>query len=390
MEALAALLLRLGRPRDAERRLNAAIVIAAKRARPYALLSQALRAQGNLDAALTILQAGALEGGGDPLLAAERGLVLAARGDLVGAAAEWRQALARDPVHPAAFGSLAVLALRSQDAATAQGLVDAALVASRAHPDVLRRAAQLALATEGDGIARASRVARLCARVLELVPSNPWAMLALAKSLVRLGDTPSARAQLAELARMAPRSAPAAEAQLVNLAIEDSGADLELQSVLRAAHVAAPGDLVDIAARARRLATLHGSWLGWLAVAVAERRRGRAVASRGALDVALEIAPGAPMLHAELVEVSLFLEDAPAAIAHARAVLSLEGESPRGLVALGRALLAAGSVAEAAEATKRALAIEPDNAPAKELETRLATRRAPVGWLRALFRRRRS
>jgi tetratricopeptide (TPR) repeat protein len=384
VEALAALLLRLGQPREAERRLNAAIAVAAKRARLYALLSQALRAQGNLDAAFTTLHAGVLEVGSDPLLGAERGLVLAARGDLAGASAEWRKALERDPVHPVAYGSLAALALRRSDAALAEGLVDSALAHAGAHPDVLRRAVQLAIATEGDGIARASRVARLCTRLLEMTPSEPGALLALAKARVTLGDLPAARTILAEIQRVAPRSVPAAEAQLVRLAIEDSSAELELQSVLRAAHVATPDDLADVTARARRLATLHGSWLGWLAAAVAERRRGRLVAARGALDVALEIAPGASALRAELVDLSLLLDDASAAIEHAKAALSLEGETGRGLVALGRALAAAGRTAEARDAARRALAMEPDNARAKDLATRLVGDPPPAGWIAKL------
>jgi tetratricopeptide (TPR) repeat protein len=294
--------------------------------------------------------------------------------------------LAGDPVHPAAFGSLAALALRSRDGATAQALVDAALASSRAHPDVLRRAVQLALATEGEGIARASRVSRLCARLLEMIPADPWALLALAKSLVTLSDFDAARARLAEILRIAPRSAPAAEALLLKLTIEDGAGEQELQSVLRAAHLAVPDELEDVAARARRLATLYGSWLGWLAAAVAERRRGRTVAARGALDLALEIAPGAPVLHAELTEVLLAQDDAPAAVEHARNVVSLEGESARGLVTLGRALAAAGRLPEAREALKRALALEPENAHAKELEGRWTGGPAPTGWRSKLAR----
>jgi tetratricopeptide (TPR) repeat protein len=380
VEALSALMLRLGQPREAERRLNAALAIAPKRARLYALLSQALRAQNNLDAALTTLHAGVLEAGSDPLLGAERGLVLAARGDLAGASAEWRRALATDPVHPAAFGNLAAVALRARDGATGQALVDAALASTRAHPDVLRRSVQLALATEGEGIARASRVARLCTRLLEIMPSDPWAILALAKSLVTLGDVDTARVHLAEIERIAPGSAPAAEAMLLKLAVDDAAGELELQSVLRGAHLAVPDELADVAARARRLATLYGSWLGWLAAAVAERRRGRIVAARGALDVALEIAPGAPVLHAEMTEILLTQDDAPAAVEHAQSVISLEGETARGLVMLGRALAAADRLGEARDALKRALAMEPDNGPAKELDERWTSHRAPAGW----------
>ncbi|MBV9949343.1 MAG: hypothetical protein JOZ69_21040, partial [Myxococcales bacterium] len=153
VEALAALQLRFGHPDEAERRLNAAIALGPNRAQLYALLSQALRAQGRLESALAALEPPGVDAArGDPMLWTERGMVLAARGDLVGAAAAWKQVLARDPVHPAAFGSLAALALRMGDATGAHALTDAALAAPAAHPDVLRRAVQLALATEGEGL----------------------------------------------------------------------------------------------------------------------------------------------------------------------------------------------------------------------------------------------
>ena len=188
VEALAALEVRLGHARDAERRINAALALAPERTRLYALLSQALRAQGNLDAALAAVESAHAGAGADPLLTTERGVVLAARGDFAGAAAAWREALAGDPVHAAAFTNLAALALRDGDAATGQWLVDAALASTRAHPDVLRRAVQIALATEGEGLARASRVAGLCGRLLEMIPNDGWASLALAKSQAVLGD----------------------------------------------------------------------------------------------------------------------------------------------------------------------------------------------------------
>jgi tetratricopeptide (TPR) repeat protein len=390
VEALAALQLRLGQPREAERQLNAALVEAPGRARLYALLSQALRAQGHLDGALAALQSGRSEAASDPLLAAERGLVLAARGDLAGAGVAWREALSRDPVHPAAFASLASLALRAKDATTAQALVDAALAAPRAHPDVLRRAVQLALASEGEGIARASRVARLCERLLEAVPDEPWASLALAKSQVVLGDMSEARARLLRLEEVAPRSAPAAEALAARFAIEEPAAELEVQSVLRAAQGAPDGALAEVAARARRLATLHGSWPAWVAAAVAERRRGRWDAARGALQVALEIAPGAVAAHLELAEALLVLADAPGAVQHAERVVSLEGESPRALSTMARALAAAGRPPDAREAAARALALQPESSEARALVERLREPAASSRWtdrLRAAFTR---
>jgi tetratricopeptide (TPR) repeat protein len=386
VEALSALQLRLGQAHEAERRLNAALAVAPSRTRLYALLSQALRAQGNLDAALATLQSAEARAGRDPLLSSERGVVLAARGDLDGAAAAWRDALARDPVHAAAFVSLAALAMRTRDGVAAQALVDGALAAPRAHPDVLRRAVQLALASENEGIARASRVARLCERLLEAIPQEPWASLALAKSQVVLGDVAAARARLAQIEQAAPRSAPAAEAQAARLAIDEPAAEQEVQSVLRAAQSAADGDLADVAARARRVATLHASWPAWVAAAVAERRRGRWAAARGALEVALEIAPGATIAHLELAEALLALDDAQGAVEHAEKVLSLEGESPRALTVLARSLVAAGRHDEARDAAARALALQPDAEEAKALVERLRAAPADKGWLARLRR----
>jgi tetratricopeptide (TPR) repeat protein len=371
VEALGALQLRLGHAREAERRLNGAIAAAPSRPALYALLSQALRAQGHLDAALAALDSGAAATGGDVVISAERGAVLASKGDLGRAVVAWRAALAVDPVHPPAFVGLAGVALRSHDPMSAQSLVDAALVAQRAHPDVLRCAAQLALATEGEGIARASRLARLCGRLLEAMPDDPWASLLSARSLIALGDVAGARARLSHIERVAPRSGPAADAQLLRFGLDDPGAEQELRSVFRAASAARPEDMADVAARGRRLATLHGAWLGWLAAAIAERRRGRPVAARGALEVAIELAPGAAAVRLELVEVLLEQGDPHAAVEHAQAAVSVEGASPRALVALGRALAAAGRMGEAREAVKHALSIDAVDPAARQLEEHL-------------------
>jgi tetratricopeptide (TPR) repeat protein len=66
-----------------------------------------------------------------------------------------------------------------------------------------------------------------------------------------------------------------------------------------------------------------------VAAAVAERRRGRWAAARGALEVALEMAPGAVVAHIELAEALLELDDAAGALEHAERAVALEGESPR-------------------------------------------------------------
>ncbi len=368
VEALAGLELRLGQPLEAERRINAVLASGMKSARLFALLSQALRAQGNVQGALA-----AIEGGLDgsyadaAILHVERGMALAAKSDFDGAAAAWRMGLQRDPVQPAAFVNLAALALRNGDLATAQMLVDGALGAREAHPDVLRRAMQLILATEGDGLARASRLASVCTRLLELAPGDAWASLTLARSLVVLGDVGGARARLADVDRSAPSSPAAAEAQVVRLTIEDPRAGVELRSLSRAAESADKERLADVAARARRVATLHNAWPGWLAAAVAERRQRRWVQARAALEVALELAPGATAVHLEMTGVLLELNDAPRAVQHAEKAIALEGDGARSLSALARALSAAGRPTDALRTAMRALALQPQTEEVKAL-----------------------
>jgi tetratricopeptide (TPR) repeat protein len=261
-------------------------------------------------------------------------------------------------------------------------MVDAALATPRAPPDVLRRAVQLAIAGEGEGLARASRLARLSERLLQHAPDDAPAALVLARSLVVLGERQQARLRLLQIEREVPTSASAAEAQVVRLALEDAGAQLELDSVLRAAASAPPDNLTDVAARARRLATLYGAWSGWLAAAVAERRRGRWAAARGALEVALEAAPGATSVHLEMVSVLIALEDASGAISHAERALTLEGETPRALRAHARALVAAGRGAQAREVITHALLLHPQDEELQALAALHRERQVALGWRR--------
>jgi tetratricopeptide (TPR) repeat protein len=384
VEALAALLIRTGRARDAEGRMNAAIAAAPKRGRSYTLLAQALRMQGKLEGAHEALQMGLAEAGGDAALHTERGVLLAERGDVDGARAAWQEALAKEPLHVPAYGLLAGLVLRERDATVAETLIDSALASPQAHPDLLRRAVQLALCTEGEGLSRAARVARLCERVLEAIPDDPQASLALARAQIALGNPEAARARLARVDRVAPDSAAGAEAQVTRLALDEPDAERDLQRVLRAARSAAVEELTDVGARARRLATLHNAWPGWLAAGIAEQRRGRWVAARGALEVALETAPGATPAHLELGDVLLELEDAPGALAHAERALALEGDSPRVLGLLARALAAAGRADDARAVVSRALTAHPDDASTRVLAERLREGRAAPGWQRRL------
>ena len=377
------------RPSGAFRRRSQA---GGKHPRLFTLLAQTLRVQRDLDGAAAMLNAGLAEWADDPTLHAEQGVVLAAKGDFEGAGGAWRKSLALDPVQPSAFGNLAGLAMRDGDGLTAQTLVDAALTSKHAHPDVLRRAVQLAVATEGEGLARASRVAALCGRLLDSAAADPWVSLALARSLVVLGDVAGARARLGDILRAAPATAAGAEAQVMRLSIEHPDVDLDVRSVFRAAHTVEESQLADVAARARRMGTFHHVWPGWLAAAVAERRLERWTAARAALDVALEIAPGATVVHLEMTTVLISLDDALAAQRHAEKAVALEGETPRTLGALARALRAAGKDEDAIHAATRALAMQPQSEDLKTLLVDVSVRRRDPSWIervQAAWRRRR-
>jgi tetratricopeptide (TPR) repeat protein len=369
-EALGLLHLRVGRPREAERRMAAVIAASPGRGRPYALLSQSFRAQGKLDSAIEAVQAGKLASG-DALLSLELGMVLAARGELDAAAIAFREVLSLEHCNCAAFCELAALALRTKDVGTAQWLIDTALSSSDAQAEVYRRAVELALQSEGEGLPRAARIARLCERLLGRVPNDPQGLHWLARALIDLGERGRARARLEQLARVAPNSGAAADAQLLRLSLDDPGADLELKSVLRAAHAAVGSNLGDVAARGRRLGDAHAAWTGFFAAAVAERRRGRFSAARRSLEAALEIAPGAGVVRYELVGVLLALQDANGAVSHAEALLALDWPRANALGLLARSLAAAGRDREAADAAQRALSIQPDDQETRALLIRL-------------------
>jgi tetratricopeptide (TPR) repeat protein len=199
-----------------------------------------------------------------------------------------------------------------------------------------------------------------------------------------LGEVAEARARLAGIEQNAPRSAYAAEAQAARLAIDDPATHREVERILHAAHSASLDEVGEVAARARRVATLHASWTGWVAAAVAERRRGRWMAARGALEVALEMAPGAAVAHAELAEALLQLDDAAGALNHTERAMALEGESPGGLSLKARALEAAGRIPEARPVAARALAMDPENAAALALVRRLRGPAVAETWVAKL------
>jgi tetratricopeptide (TPR) repeat protein len=373
IEATAALHIRRGDPMDAESCARSVIARMPKRPRAYAILSEALRAQGHLTQALEAVDAG-LGHGHDDLLLNERGVVLAEGGDLITAEGAWRQVIRRDPANPAAFANLAQITMKRGDTLGAQSLVDGALAAPSPHPDVLRRAIHLALATEAEGVARASRIARLAAMLFERVPNDAWALLMLSRANLQLGEKEAAKDGLIRVEALAPGTMFAAEAQRGRFSLADPQAALEIDCVLRAAYNAATSDLETISTRARRLARAHAVWTSWFAAGIAERRRNRWGPAREAFVATLESAPGCTAAHMELVAVCLSLKDDEGALKHAEKACALEGPNPRTLSVLATALLANARRQDADRAITQALTLDPTDAANMALAERIRTK----------------
>lgn len=386
IEALAALSLRLGNPDAAEAHARTALGIEPGRPRVYALLSEARRSRGDLEGALAAIEEGLMHGAGDPLLNTERGIVLAERGNLEQAERAWRMVLDDKPLYPPAFTNLASLVMERKDAIAAAHLVDDALRHGAAHPDVLRRAIQLSLAAEPEGIARAARVATLAKALVERAPNDAWARLALARALALTGERAAAVQRLSEVEALAQHTSFAAEAQRGRLALEDPQVSLEIDSVLRAAYQVGVEDLETIAARARSLATTHNAWHAWFALGIAERRRERWRVARDAFAEAIRIAPGCTPAHMEIVSTYVALADPESALHHATRACELEGESARTLAVRATALLAAGNREEARSAIDHALELDASDEANRALAERIRAGRAHTSTPRARLR----
>lgn len=387
LEAIAAITLRVGNGEDAERRTMEALAIDPERPRLYALLSEARRARGDLPGALLAIEDGLLRGTDDPLLNTERGIVLAERGNPNEAERAWRMVLEGDlhrPLFAPAFTNLASLVMERRDAVAAARLVDDALTRGPAHPDVLKRAIQLSLAAEPEGIARAARVGKLAHALVERVPNDAWATLVLARSLAQTGDKLAAVRRLAHVEELAPASSLAAEAQRARFALTDPQASLEIDAVLRAAYQAAPDDLDTISARARNLATAHSAWAAYFALGIAERRLERWRPARDAFGDALRVSPGCTPAHLEVVAAFVALEDPQSALAHARLACELDGDTARTLAVLATALLASGKREEALDAIDRSLALDATDEANRALAERIRAGRSRTSTLTRL------
>jgi tetratricopeptide (TPR) repeat protein len=378
VEATAALELQTGDAAGAEARLERMLAEHVGRPRPYALLSEARRLRGDVDRALDAVHAGLAHSPEDPMLLTERGAVLVERGDPIAAEADWRRAMDISPLFPTAFANLTALALRRRDAQGGEELVDRALLAPSAHPEVLKKAIHLSLALEPDGLARAARLARLARALVAAAPSDAWGHFVLARADAQLGERDAATQRLEKIARDAAGSAIATEAQRGLFTLREPNAALEIEALLRAAQTEPEDRLESLAARGRRLAQAHPVWPAHFALGVVERRRARWPAARAALEDAVAASEGCTPAHLELVSVAVALEDADAALRHAARAIALEGPTARTLAAHAAALLAAGRVGEAKDVLARAQRLDPNDEGARALAERITIGDAPA------------
>jgi tetratricopeptide (TPR) repeat protein len=379
LEAASAMELRFASPIAAEARLLAALEIAPDRGSLWALLCESRRTRNDHEGALAAVRSGMARGIEDPLLYTEEAVLHVDAGNNGAAMARFKDVLRRWPFFPSAFKNLAQVALRENDAVTAQSLVDAVLAArTQLHPDVLRQAIELALRTESPGIARASRVLALARSVTQMVPQDAWARLVLSRALVDTGDKAGALAALSSVEAIAPDTVMAAEAQRGRFQLQGEHAALAVEAILRAAYGANESELESLAARARRLTLEHDAWICAFALGIVERRRERWDAARDAFEDAVKRAPGCAPAHVELCGVYVSLKNGEQAIAHAEKARALEGDSARTLAVLATALITAGRKEEAEAAIDRALAQDPNNPHHRALSEKIRSTPPPA------------
>jgi tetratricopeptide (TPR) repeat protein len=229
----------------------------------------------------------------------------------------------------------------------------------------LRAALRLVREFEPNGIARTSRVTKLCAHLVEVNPTDVGAMLIAARTLANHRDDGDSRMRarhlLEQILIVAPESTFAADAHQGIFSLEHPNAEEELESIGRDATQEMPSQLDAVVERARAFARRHPVWPIHVAEALAEKRRGREEAAAIALERALEIAPGASLALAEMVDTLLTLGRNAEALTRAEKLCIEEQDVGPHHALRARALFAHGRFDEANEALAFAMKLDPDN-----------------------------
>jgi predicted Zn-dependent protease len=373
-EAASALLVLTGEARRAEILLNAAVALEPTRVKLYALLSMALRAQNQLEAARVVLDRGLEVDPNEPLLTLERGEVRFLGGDEEGAVQEWLTVLTRAP-DVRAFDRLAALAHEKRNLSLGQTLVDYALTHSaNAPPRLLRAAIQIAYATEAEDLARAARLDKLLRATLVHIPDDLWLILHLAQELVQLGKPDEALHLLDRVDAVASNTPLGAEAARVRFRASDREGAAFVDALLREVYESADTEIGSLVERTGQAARRYPVWGASLAHAIALARAGSQAEALPFLMQALKTGQGSPMVHHALGRVHAELGAPKEALAHAERAVALGGDAPAVFILLGEVLARLGRLEEA-----RAIATQLEAAGHKDLMQSLESHELPKG-----------
>lgn len=328
---------------------------------PHLRLVSALLAEHRPDEAERVLRRGAAADAPEADAAAALAALLAAQGRLAEAAHQARQVLAAGPLPARLVVSLADTLARAHRDDAADAALAAAIDGGDAALELRASRARLA---ERRG--RTDLALRHWQRALALAPDHLEARLGMARSLRAEGHYPEAEAACHQLQATAPND-PRPLMELARSA-HDAGDPVAAESHWHAALLAHPG---------------HGSILSGLAWSLATQHRfadARRLLSAIAGSMSDRTEPYVALVRSAMLE-----GDLTAAEAHARTLLEIEPRHLTHALRLGRVLVAAGSLREAAELFHR-LAEEQPQAPEPVLAAAaLADRQGDLTEARAGF-----
>ncbi len=292
IEAHAITSLRLGMPAQALADARRAVASSPDHTRGRLALVQAYRALGDQSSAIESVNEALGRHPNDIHLLFELGAMRAEEAAVQAAIDAWGAVLDRAPGHVGAFIGLAQLGATHKRVDIALKLVDHAILlsASRgASPALLKKALELIVANEADGLARSSRI---CVLAKALGPSLDVPLgLLFARALHKTGSRAGAIDELRRLESVNRGHVLRGEVQHLRFSLEEPEACAEVEAVYRAASSVDAALLPVIAARAKRLASLYPSWMAHTALGIAERRLGRTEAAKAAFIAAVDIAP---------------------------------------------------------------------------------------------------
>lgn len=347
IEAAATLMALAGEAKRAEILLNEAVAREPSHGKFYALLSMSLRAQGQFDAADSVLNKGFEIDPNETLLALERGEVQFLRGDQTGAVTAWLAVLA-GASDVRAFDRLAAFANETKDLGLAQTLVDFALTHREAAPPRLFRAAvALAYATEGEDLARAARLEKLLRAMLVHIPDDLWVLLHLSQELTNLGQRDEALKLLSRIDATASNTPLGAEAARVRFRAEHRDEAALIDNLVREAYEGLDEAMPALLERTRQVAEQCSVWSAQLAHAIVLARLERQSDAIRFLRRALDTGQGSPMVHHALGRVLVELDAAAEALPHAERAIALGGDAPAAFALLAEVLARVGRVDEA-------------------------------------------